>query len=102
MAKHFEPVEIFFSAIYLLVGMVGLGIEYLHEGRLSKDVIILFAVYMASIIAGQALARFDDKQDKIQDGIETLKSQNVEFGNRLKTIEKSLGDLEKAARYTSQ
>jgi hypothetical protein len=98
MAVRFDPIEVFFWAVYLVVGLIGLGIEYLREGYLSKGALISFAVYIGSMTVGQMLAGFHERQNKILDGLEKLKSQNEAMKGQIQGLEKSLDNIERAAR----
>jgi hypothetical protein len=65
MGKYIDPIEVFFWVLYLIAGLVGIGVEYLIEGHLTKDTGIWFLVYMASMTIGQVLAKFHEKQNAI-------------------------------------
>lgn len=98
MAKYFDPIEVFFWVLFLICGLVGVGVEYFAKGHLTKDTGQWFLVYMGSVTASQVLAKFHEKQNAIQDGIEKLKSQMEAMKEQIQGLEKSLDNIERAAR----
>jgi len=99
MSDRIEPVEVLFLVIYLVIGLVAIGVEYLSEGHLSKDSGIIFVVWMVSVLVGSLLMKVQEKQDSVRDGINKLKEQNERILEQLKNMEKSLNNGESKTRY---
>jgi flagellar capping protein FliD len=83
------PIGVFQITVAVFAA-IAFGIDFLIEGKISKD----FIVFIMTIWGGLVLSGFHERLDNIRDNTEGIKIQNEKLEERVNDIEQRLEDVE--------